>query len=73
MKIVVQMVPLPAMLGAAENTWMAFAIMADATNADRGREIASSSRSNDRPQVSAFAQTEVAIFAIVKQEIGAKQ
>jgi hypothetical protein len=32
----------------------------------RGREIASSSGSNDRPPVSAFAQTEVAIFAIVK-------
>jgi len=31
MKIVVKMVPLPAMLGVAENTWMAFAIMADAT------------------------------------------
>ena len=31
MKIVVKMVPLPAMLGLAENTWMAFAIMADAT------------------------------------------
>jgi hypothetical protein len=31
MKIVVKMVPLPAMLGVAENTWMAFAKMADAT------------------------------------------
>ena len=31
MKIVVKMVPLPAMLGVAENTWMAFAIVADAT------------------------------------------
>ena len=31
MKIVVKMVPPPAMLGVAENTWMAFAIMADAT------------------------------------------
>ena len=31
MKIVVEMVPLPAMLGVAENSWMAFAIMADAT------------------------------------------
>src|SRR5262249_29606870 len=31
MKIVVKMVPLPAMLGVAENPWMAFAIMADAT------------------------------------------
>ena len=31
MKIVVKMVPLPAMLGVAENTWMAFAIMADTT------------------------------------------
>ena len=31
MKIVVKMIALPAMLGVAENTWMAFAIMADAT------------------------------------------
>ena len=31
MEIVVKMVPLPAMLGAAENTWMAFAIMAHTT------------------------------------------
>jgi hypothetical protein len=31
MKIVVKMVPLPAMLGVAQNTWMAFAITADAT------------------------------------------
>jgi hypothetical protein len=31
MKIVVKMVPLPAMLGLAENAWMALAIMADAT------------------------------------------
>jgi hypothetical protein len=30
MKIVVKMVPLPAMLGVAEITWMAFAITADA-------------------------------------------
>jgi hypothetical protein len=30
MKIIVKMVPLPAMLGVAENTWMAFAIVADA-------------------------------------------
>ena len=31
MKIVVKMVPLPAMPRVAENPWMAFAIMADAT------------------------------------------
>ena len=31
MKVVVEMVPRPAMLGVAKNTWMAFAIMADAT------------------------------------------
>ena len=31
MKIVVKMVPLPAMLGVAENPWMAFTIIADAT------------------------------------------
>jgi hypothetical protein len=31
MKIIVKIVPLPAMLGAAQNTRMAFAIMADAT------------------------------------------
>jgi hypothetical protein len=35
---------------------------------DQSREIASSSRSNDRPPVSAFAQTAVAIFAIVNEQ-----
>ena len=37
MKIIVKIIPLAAMLGVAENTWMAFAIMADAAKITRRR------------------------------------
>jgi hypothetical protein len=37
MKIVVKMVPLPAMQGLTQNAWMALAIMADATKVAASR------------------------------------